>query len=426
MKNFKNLSVALAGATACLSGVANVSAAETLDKNDFGNWDIKSAILFYNESDRVQAIEPVITATKQIDTDEFLSFKLVVDSLTGASASGAVPSTEAQTFSTPSGNDSYTTPANETPLDPTFFDTRYALSASWVKPISRFTKLTLGSNFSNEFDYLSLSSSALLAHDINNRNTTLSIGVSAAFDTIDTVGGIPVAFGRQLPEGQEQPRQGEEDDKAVIDVVLGVTQVLSKDSLLVFNYSFSQADGYLTDPYKVISVVDAASAKPIETLYENRPDNRTKHAVYTQYKRNFSGNILDASYRYSTDDFGIDSNTVDLRFKYRLNEQSFLKPHIRFYSQSEADFYTPFFVDGSQPLANNSSSFATADYRLGEFTSTTIGLEYGRDNVRRPWSVALEYYVQSGDEPDNTFGQLANQELYPDVDAVMLRINFDY
>ncbi|MCP4388342.1 MAG: DUF3570 domain-containing protein, partial [Gammaproteobacteria bacterium] len=63
------------------------------------NWDVDTAVLFYAESDdRVQAFEPVISATRDLGDDESLSFKLVLDSLTGSSASGAVPSTQVQTF----------------------------------------------------------------------------------------------------------------------------------------------------------------------------------------------------------------------------------------------------------------------------------------------------------------------------------------
>ena len=80
-------------------------------------WDVDSAVLYYDEGDRVTAWEPVISATREIDDEEYLTHKLVLDSLTGASASGAVPSTNPQTFTRPSGNGQYTVAPNETPLD---------------------------------------------------------------------------------------------------------------------------------------------------------------------------------------------------------------------------------------------------------------------------------------------------------------------
>ncbi|HEY4732158.1 MAG TPA: DUF3570 domain-containing protein, partial [Gammaproteobacteria bacterium] len=45
-----------------------------------------SAILFYSETDRVQAIEPVVRVRKEIGDDEFVSARVVIDALTGSSA----------------------------------------------------------------------------------------------------------------------------------------------------------------------------------------------------------------------------------------------------------------------------------------------------------------------------------------------------
>jgi hypothetical protein len=41
--------------------------------------------------------------------------------------------------------------------------------------------------------------------------------------------------------------------------------------------------------------------------------------------------------------------------------------------------------------------------------------------------VRLEAYQQSGDSsPDEAFGQLSNQDLYPDVDAVIAQFNYSF
>ena len=90
-------------------------------------WDVDTAILFYSETDRVTAIEPVVSATRVYGEDRAWNVKLVVDSLTGASPTGAVPSSAPQTYTRPSGNGNYTIGANEQVLDDTFLDTRVAL-----------------------------------------------------------------------------------------------------------------------------------------------------------------------------------------------------------------------------------------------------------------------------------------------------------
>ena len=51
---------------------------------------------------------------------------------------------------------------------------------------------------------------------------------------------------------------------------------------------------------------------------------------------------------------------------------------------------------------------------------------FRRSPSGRDWRVALEYYMQTGDQPDDAPGQLANQDLFPDLDAIMVRANFDF
>ncbi|MFK7732573.1 MAG: DUF3570 domain-containing protein [Pseudomonadales bacterium] len=429
----KNIRVALATASCAL---VQPMAVQAEDEHTIGDWDIGAALLFYNEPDRVQAIEPVVTARKHIDTDEWLNLKLTVDSLTGSSGSGAVPTSRPQTFTNPSGDGRYTIGANETPLDDTFLDTRVALNASWEKPIAADTTMVLGGNVSKEYDYFSVALSSTFARDFRAGNTTVLAGLAAEFDQADPVGGVPIPFGEMAEQDGAQPRGASSDDKIVIDAVLGVTQIIDENSLFQLNYSVSQSDGYLTDPYKIISVVDATTGIPLfrnanspdlpVAVFENRPDTRLKHSLYGQYKRFLSGDVMDISYRFMTDDWGIDSHTIDARYRWKLSDSTHLTPHIRVYQQSAADFYQRFYISGDQPTAGDANAYGTSDYRLGEFTAYTIGLEYGMELARSSWSVAVEYYLQSGDEPAGKFGELLNQELYPDVDAMMLRLIYDF
>ena len=230
-KKQKKITLGLAAASCALLG-SNFAHSE-IKLPEFGeDWDVSAAILFYSETDRVSAAEPVIQAKKSIDTDEFLTFKLALDTLTGASASGAVPTNTAQTFTSPSGSGTYTAEAGETPLDDSFKDTRVALGASWEKPISRMDKIVLGANISKEYDYLSFSMSGLWSRDINQKNTTLSAGLSLAADTISPEGNIPIPFAEMNLPDTPQNRDGSSDNKNTTDVLLGITQVLDRNSLM--------------------------------------------------------------------------------------------------------------------------------------------------------------------------------------------------
>jgi len=384
------------------------------------DWDVDTAILLYSESDdRVEAFEPVINATRDLGDDESLSFKLVLDSLTGSSASGAVPSTQVQTFTKPSGRGSYTVDPNETPLDPSFKDTRVAFSMNWEKPVDRNNRRNLGFNISTEYDFTSISANALWQRDTNQKNTTWSYGFNVEFDDIDPVGGPP----EPLTSLDDQNKASGTEDRTIVDLLFGVTQVIDRSSLFQVNLSLSEADGYMTDPYKLVSVVDNTTGEPIDQLFESRPDSRSRQSIYGKYKKMLSNkDIFTASYRFMTDDWGIDSNTFDFSYRFALSHGYYIQPRLRFYQQTEADFYNYFLRSGE------SASDASADYRLGEMDATTVGFKFGKDiDEQQAWSLRLEFYEQTGESsPSEAFGQLDQQDLYPDVEATIVQFNYSF
>lgn len=409
-----------------------------------GEWSFDSAVLIYSEPDRVTALEPVVAARWDRGDDSWMNFKLTVDALTGSSANGAAPATVVQTFTNPSGGGQYTVAPGDAPLDPTFKDTRAAFNYAWEVPFSSTQRLDLGANVSVEFDYAAVSASGTWVQDFNLKNTTLAVGMSLGHDLIAPVGGTPVPFdSMSLPW-----REGEDDDgggppppplappparlgdqtKDLVDVLVGVTQVLSPRSLVQLNYSYGSATGYLTDPYKLLSVVDGVAGpnqgNPLDYLYESRPDARTKHALYGLYKRQtLGGSTWDASYRYMWDDWGITSHTLDGHFRWRLGGHDYLQPHLRWYQQSAADFYVPFLVDGAALPGH-----ASADYRLGEMTTNTIGLKWGHEYASgRELGLHLELYQQSGDShPPQAIGVLQDLDLFPSVEAMMVQVDFSF
>ncbi|MGQ8365385.1 DUF3570 domain-containing protein [Glaciecola sp. 1036] len=425
----KKVAATLAAATCALLGTQPAQANEQKDDA----WQFDTAILYYGESDRVQLVEGVFNAKKDFGDEHIFSAKLVVDTLTGASASGAVAQPGVQTFTRPSGNGSYQVNAGETPLDDTFRDTRVQLSGQWTQPIFENTRVSTGFNFSNEYDYLSIGANASLARDFNRKNTTLSFGVSYQFDSIDPVGYAPIGLAQMQLASEfdseeafrtafDATRDTEDKDKDTFDVLLGLTQVINKRMLMQFNYGYSVVDGYLNDPYKLVSVVNDTGLT-LRNLHENRPDERTKHNVFWQTKYALDSGVIDVSYRYSTDDWDIDSHTIDSRFRWNISETSYIQPHFRYYTQSAAKFYEPF-LEESTPLP----MFASADYRLGEMDAYTIGLKYGQTlSNGHKWAVRAEYYSQRPTSDGTAaIGVLNDLDLYPSIDAFILQFNYHF
>jgi hypothetical protein len=398
-------------------------------------WDIDTAALFYSESDgRVSAFEPAVYAGKDLGDGERIDLRLVVDVLTGATPNGAHASSEAQTFTTPSGTGTYTAQSGETPLDNSFKDTRVAAGVDWTLPIDRLKRIKLGLNGSGEYDYTSLGASATYLQDFNNRNTTLSAGLSYSNDTSSPVGGVPSALKPMLTPG-ETLRDGDSDTKTLTDFILGITQVISRKTLVQLNYSLGMYDGYLTDPYKIVTVVDPVTGLPTTSglqnvnanalpyVYEKRPDSRQINSLYFRTVHHLTRDVINFSYRYFWDDWGITSNTFDLKYRYEIG-RGYLQPEVRYYLQDAADFYVHNLVQGRDVDASGNVLLdnISSDYRLAKMTTTTLSLKYGHavgDNSE--WSIRAGLMNQSVDD-----GDVPSGEETPDTDAIIVNAGYSF
>lgn len=429
--NDKSLATALAAATCALLGTASASAADS----EANRWSFDTAMLYYGETDdRVQDISAAISATRDFDDERKLGLSLTADTLTGASASGAIALDGPQTFTSPSGNKTYSTRSGEVPLDDTFLDTRFAATASWTQPLARLYTFSAGLGFSTEYDYTHIGANFSLARDFNKRNTTVFAGVAWSQDDIDPVGGAPMPLSQMLDVGDNSNKLGS-DTKDVLDLLVGVTQVLGRNTVLRVNYSLSDSSGYLNDPYKIISVVDpitgdtVARTPPTGTgptgtyIYESRPDSRLKHSLYSELKHALGRPVLHVAYRFMTDDWGIDSHTADARLRWPVGDAYFIEPQLRCYMQNEADFYRSS-LRADQALPEN----ASADFRLGSFDAVTVGVKFGGSTSSgSEWSTRLEYYMQSGDIPSGQIiGNQARREQYPDLSAVIVQFGYKF
>jgi hypothetical protein len=425
---FRKIGTPLAAATCALLGQGTPSAVQA---QELQPWDVDTSLLIYSEdNNRVQDISLNALARKELREDSYLNLTLALDTLTGASPSGAVPSTVVQTFTRPSGNGQYVIGAGLEPLDDTFQDTRTALSASYEWPLTRLALLSVGASLSDEYDYTHTGLNARLARDFNNRNTTLSFGAALANDSISPVGGSPVPLAPMLEVGNFANKRGDES-KDVVDLLFGVTQVVNRHTLVQFNYSLSESDGYLTDPYKILSVVDPVTGNPVpgpagsglyRYLYESRPETRDKQSLFGLVKRDFDGNVLEASYRYMTDDWGVDSHTFDVHYRWNFGAGKYFQPHVRFYQQTAADFYERVLFNGAAV-----PTFATADYRLGEFDGLTLGAKYGQETSSGEWSARVEWYTQTSTVDSTALvGSLAGLDLYPDLNALIAQFTYKF
>jgi hypothetical protein len=412
---------------------------------------IDSALLFYHEVNRVQAIEPEVNVSHKIDEDSTFIFGIAADSLTGATPLGAVPSTLPQTYVRPykviplgtpvtvtsaSGGStvviippptgaktqtlgaSTTVPPNTYPLDRGFYDQRVAAHLGWEQALTQTLKLDGGVAYSKEHDYRSESVHVGLSQDFNAHNTTVSAAVNYESNLSFPIGGTPAPLTVMNADWK-----GPDASLHEVDAVVGITQVMSRRWLATLSYSYSDAHGYQTDPYKIVSVVDPVSGQPTEQLYESRPDLRRKQSLFFDNKIHLPSDVIAASMRAYKDDWGIKSVTADLRYRWQMGPDYYLEPHLRYYSQGAADFFHYYLVSGEAI-----PEYASADTRLAKFHAQTYGLKLGMPvDETSEVNVRIEYYDQHGNgSPAGAIGQLQQQNLFPDLKAYTLLLGFTY
>lgn len=345
--------------------------------------DLDMSYLEYQETDRVNVREVDISARWLYDEDNTFSGKIITDAITGATPSGAIKiDGQSQTLTSPSGVAGATGTGGATaavsPLVD-FVDRRVSFGANWAHIYNRLYRYGVGAFFSNEDDYESYGFNGTVARDFNDKLTTVEGGIGFSYDFVEPQnGGIHKELGNIKNDKVDEYEPGE---KLTLDWGVSVTQILSRSALIKAGISTGTVDGYLSDPYKVITLINANN-NPGEYKYfhEKRPTSRTRNSINVDYNHKLENDdVMSLGYRYFWDTWGVNSHTIDTRYLHDLVGTRYIQYHARFYQQTTADFYYPY-LDGNKnqdPEVNDAPTHATADYRLDDMTGVTLGVKFG-------------------------------------------------
>jgi len=274
-----------------------------------------------------------------------LEGEFVYDAISGATPTGGPP---------PAGS-------NQVPLAQ-MDDTRYAgylqSSLRWGGNQTTTPQLS----YSWEHDYISAGVSLNHTIDFNEKNTTLALGASYSYDTI-----------------QPDFWYGDKEYKNTGDFLLGITQLLGPKTTFMANLTLGTAQGYLSDPYKGVRFTGYDD--PNTLFPEMRPGSRFKQIGFfslTHFVTPANGSA-EISFRTYHDSYDIFSQTVTVRWFQKVGKHLILSPIFRFMNQTEAGFYATEFPGdpllrpgdtGYVPIPKNYS----ADYRLSAMNTFTYGL----------------------------------------------------
>lgn len=245
-------------------------------------------------------------------------------------------------------------------------------------------EISMGASYSKESDFKNTGASAeYLMYLDHSKNRSMTVGASfmqnEVFDYLED--------------------QWNSFD--LINTQIGLTQVINANSVGKASIYFMHEDGHLSNPYfnvvRRINVTLEESEPAFFKFYlsrDSRPDKRQAGGLSTQYVNMFSkGNTLHLSYRYYQDSWAVQSHTLEGKSFHNMGSKFRLGPVLRLYDQSAANFFK---ANDAADSVFDESGFATADHRLGDYTSWTaqLGVEY-KQTKDMIWNITSGYQSQS-------------------------------
>lgn len=245
-------------------------------------------------------------------------------------------------------------------------------------------ELSLGTSYSKESDFKNTGGSAeYLMYASDKKNRSITVGASfmrnEVFDFLDDKWNSFDLFNAQV----------------------GLTQIINASSVGKASVYFLNEDGHLSNPYFNIIRRINVTLEPADPAYlklylsrDKRPDSRQAGGLSTQYVTSVGkATAVHLSYRYYQDSWAVRSHTLEVKSYHDAGSQFRVGPVLRLYDQSAANFFK---ANDSADSVFDEQGFATADHRLGDYTSWTVqlGLEYkpGSDMV---WNITSGYQEQS-------------------------------
>jgi hypothetical protein len=251
-------------------------------------------------------------------------------------------------------------------------------------------RLGFATGYSFEKDYTAWNFGLEGERNFNAKNTTLSAGVGVSLDELEPT------------DSDVYTLRPDHENKQTYTVNLGLSQVLGRNTIVQGNLTYKLNNGYLADPYKEFV---AGGILHVDT----RPDQRNQFSFLTRLRRHFDSvnATFHADYQFYIDDWSMDSHTFELAWHQSITDWLRLIPSARYYSQSEADFYSPYSLVAAG-MAKECNSDCSNDYRLSAFGAYSYGLQIeadfrlpfigDRETGDREWTLRLgaERY-ESGD-----------------------------
>ncbi|CAA6815801.1 MAG: Unknown protein [uncultured Sulfurovum sp.] len=327
--------------------------------------------LQYDENNnRVSVSAPTLSASYDIGTNYTIKGDIVLDAVSGATPTWQPDTTSGASQRDNSGDYEY--------KNQDFDEQRTAASLMLTTRFDNRDELNTGIDISRETDYYGNTVSAEYLHYTDaSHNRSINIGASYSFNEI-------LSYDYDTASGAST-----RETSSSINVQAGISQVLTDSSVIKAEAFAISDDGYLTNPHALV-VKNYNTANQVLTN-ENRPEERMAYGATLKYITLLNDDIsYKANYRFYTDDWGMNAHTLDNDVYYQLTKKVTLGAGLRYYTQTEADFY-----NGSKDYFTN-EEFASSDERLSDFDALTYRASVDfKQNDKLSYNLGAQFYSQS-------------------------------
>ena len=242
------------------------------------------------------------------------------------------------------------------------------------------TTYSVGYTHSSESDYVSDTASFGISQSMFGDLTTVSMTYHRTWNDVYKNLCIERDDAGACEQKIHDPDFGKQDmDERSYGV--GLTQILTRNSILAANLEVITDEGWLSNPYREALYANPGSGLGYGLVPEVDPSTRTSNALGLDYKYYLPWRAaLDVQYRYFQDTWQIHAQTAQLGYTQAWRDWT-IDGSLRFYTQTHADFYSDLF---SSPTQQN---FMSRNRELSAFNSYTIGagVSYQFHMPYAPW-----------------------------------------
>ena len=230
------------------------------------------------------------------------------------------------------------------------------------------TTYSVGATHSYEPDYRSNTTNFGISQSMFGDLTTVSMTYRRTWNNVfkmECLADDP-ALAYPCVEKVRDPAFGKKDmDERSYGV--GITQILTRNSIISANFEVITDQGWLSNPYREFLYANPGAGLGYGLAPEVDPNTRTSNALGLDYKYYLPWKAaLDLQYRYFEDTWQIRAHTAQIGYTQPWRNWTF-DGSLRFYTQTHASFYSDLFSSATQ------QNFMSRNRELSSFNEYTIG-----------------------------------------------------